>query len=513
LPAGAQGRRRTTEKAQSRGAARPAWASEKRADARSGGAPGEETEMPRETGAAAFGRMILLHFRALRITLAICRREGDERVDKAYLPYLVTEAFCIAYTITIFSRLQSEVGSERELVCLKKIILAFVMMAATDMLWIFVENSALRRWHLLNAAVNGVCVSMVAMGCFFWFQFVELRLNPDWRPDAGRRWLLRAPMIAICALDLLSIGTGWVFYIGADGAYREGGLFWLQGTVTFAYLLLPTAQVVWRMARTSSWERRREYLSYIVYICVCIAAVLVGDSLPTVPLFTLSIFAAIQFLFLTLYLDCERALAKKEREQTEANAAVMLSQLQPHFLFNALMAIQDMCHGRAPEAEEAVVEFAEYLRGNLDSLRRMEPIPFAQELNHTKNYLALEEKRFAGKIHVEYDIRAERFSLPALTLQPIVENAVRYGVTQRVEGGTIRISTEERDGAYLVTVQDDGVGFEPGNTRPDGRNHIGVKSVRSRLADLCQGSLAVKSRPGEGTTVVMRIPKGRTGMK
>lgn len=425
-----------------------------------------------------------------------------------YLPYIVTEAFCILFAAVMFFHLRTEVGDARELASLKGMITAYFVMVATDMLWTFVENGTLRGMHTLNAVINGFSLSAVALGCYFWYQFVEYRLNPAAEPKKSGERLVRIPLFVICALDLSSVFTGWVFYISPSGAYSEGRLFWLQGIVTFAYLVVPSAQAAYRAVRTPFPKKRREYLTYDIYICVCFAVVAVEDYVPTIPLFSLSIFAVIQILFLTLYLDKEYVLAKKDRERTEANTAVMLSQLQPHFLFNALMAIQDMCHDKAPDAEAAVVEFAEYLRGNLDSLRRMEPIPFQQELSHTQNYLALESKRFAGKIHIEYDLRTERFSIPALTLQPIVENAVRYGVTQRVGGGTVRISSEERPGAYLVTVEDDGVGFDPENVKHDGRSHIGLNSVRSRLRDMCGGSLEVSSRPGKGTKVIICIPKG-----
>lgn len=435
--------------------------------------------------------------------------EGDDFMSSEYLPYVITELFCIIFTATIFLRLQTEIGDARELSSLKKMITAYLVMLAMDILWTVVENGPLRSFHMLNAAVNGISVSAVALGCYFWYQFMESRLLPGAVSGRTAQRLVRAPVIAICILDLCSILTGWIFYISADGLYSEGKLFWLQGVVTFAYLLIPTAQSLYFAIKTSKPQKRREYLTYIVYICVCFVAVATEDYVPTVPLFSLSIFSVIQVLFLTLYLDHEYALSKRERELTQSHVAVMLSQLQPHFLFNALMAIQDLCHGKAPEAEQAVIDFAEYLRGNINSLRYSEPIPFPQELAHTRNYLALESLCFVGKIRVEYDIRAEDFSIPVLTLQPIVENAVRYGVTQRVEGGCVRISTAEEANAYVLTVSDDGVGFDVNHPKPDERSHIGLKSVRSRLAELCGGSLDVASRPGEGTTVVITIPKRR----
>ena len=198
---------------------------------------------------------------------------------------------------------------------------------------------------------------------------------------------------------------------------------------------------------------------------------------------------------------------KQEREMSELRKKIMLSQIQPHFLYNTLAVLQDMCHGKAPEAEQTTIEFAEFLRGNLDSLSQSEPIPFEQELRHTKNYLTLETKRFGDLLKVDYDIRATAFSLPALTLQPIVENAVRYGVMQREDGGTVRITAEEKDNTFVVTVVDDGVGYDVMVPKADGRTHIGITNVRSRLETMSHGTLKISSVPGKGTTAVITIPK------
>ena len=108
---------------------------------------------------------------------------------------------------------------------------------------------------------------------------------------------------------------------------------------------------------------------------------------------------------------------------------------------------------------------------------------------------------------MEYEIETSDFFLPALSLQPLVENAVRHGVTKREEGGTIWVSTRESKEAYLVTIRDDGVGFDPARPQKDGREHVGIENVRSRLAAQCDGLLTIASRPGQGTVAQVRIPK------
>ena len=152
-------------------------------------------------------------------------------------------------------------------------------------------------------------------------------------------------------------------------------------------------------------------------------------------------------------------------------------------------------------------EFANFLRGNMDSLTMDKTISFEQELNHTKHYLALEKLRFQDALNIEYDIKTTLFRLPTLTLQPIVENAVRYGVTKRENGGTVKISTEETDTDFVITVVDDGVGFDIMEKKDDGRTHIGVMNVKNRLYEMCGGTLTVNSATDVGTKVLITIPK------
>jgi sensor histidine kinase YesM len=145
----------------------------------------------------------------------------------------------------------------------------------------------------------------------------------------------------------------------------------------------------------------------------------------------------------------------------------------------------------------------------MDALQTKAPIPFRQELEHTRQYLALEAMRFEDKLTVRYDIQCESFVVPILTLQPIVENAVRHGVRGNADGrGEVVIATRENPDCYEITVTDNGPGFDPEKWQKDqGSSHVGIQNVRERLAQMCGGSLRVESTPGAGTTVTVTLPK------
>ena len=336
----------------------------------------------------------------------------------------------------------------------------------------------------------------------FYTQYILLNIRA---PGAGTRKLARA-LRAVCAaamgLNVLSCFNG-MYFTCRNGVYARGPLFLLNQALAEIVLLLDALLILTNARKLG----RRTGMTLMSYAILPILAVLVQLPFPQIDTMGVAATLSLVLIYITVHVDRGRQLAEQKRRQLETDTAVMMSQLQPHFLFNALMAIQDLCHGRAPEAEAAVVEFAEFLRGNLDSLRHREPIPFERELQHTKNYLALENRRFSGRIRVEYELGPTGFLLPPLTLQPIVENAVRYGVTQRETGGVIRIATADLGEACALIVRDDGVGFDPAAPKHDGRAHVGLSAVRARVAEQCGGTLAVESAPGAGTTVTITIPK------
>ena len=206
--------------------------------------------------------------------------------------------------------------------------------------------------------------------------------------------------------------------------------------------------------------------------------------------------------------NIEKELAQKELALSESNNSLVLSQIQPHFLYNALTSIYRLCDVKPEAAKEAVSNFSKYLRGNLDSIKQTKMISFADELKHLQAYLSLEKIRYDDDLDIKYDIKATEFFIPPLTVQPLVENAVNHGISDLPGGGLVTISTEEKRDYYEIRVSDNGVGFDPETVPEDGRSHLGIMNVRSRLNIMCHGTLDIKSSPGDGTVAIIQIPKG-----
>lgn len=217
---------------------------------------------------------------------------------------------------------------------------------------------------------------------------------------------------------------------------------------------------------------------------------------------------SILLVFCVLVSKRENELIVTEKKLYEAQVSIMVSQIQPHFMYNALGSIAMMCRIDPDTAQKAIITFSKYLRGNMDSLRRTESVPFEQELEHLKKYLYIEKLRFGDMLNIEYDIQATEFVLPQLSIQPLVENAVKHGVGMAENGGTVTISSMETDAAFEIIITDDGVGFDTSaNQKDDGRSHIGMENTRRRIKEMCGGEVKIVSEIGKGTMATVILPK------
>lgn len=202
-----------------------------------------------------------------------------------------------------------------------------------------------------------------------------------------------------------------------------------------------------------------------------------------------------------------RRAKKLEKELEESRIAIMLSQMQPHFIYNILNVIYYMCGKDPATAQMAISKFSDHLRHNLEALSQKELITFRKELDHIHTYLELEQIRFGEELSVVYDIEEDAFLLPTLSVQPLVENAVKHGIAKKRGGGVVTISSRQTQTAYQITVADTGVGFDVERYMEDGKVHVGLMNIRQRLQLRMNATVDIDSVPGSGTTVTVTIPK------
>lgn len=202
----------------------------------------------------------------------------------------------------------------------------------------------------------------------------------------------------------------------------------------------------------------------------------------------------------------ERQLAEKDRKLTERRISSMMSQIRSHFIFNVLTTISGYCKIDPKKADEALIKFSRYLRKNIWMIEEEGLIDFSVELEHLEDYIALEQIRFADRIQFEKEIETSSFQLPPLTIQPIVENAIKHGLIKPGKSGTIWLHSKMNTDCVEITVTDNGIGFVPEAYEKE--KSVGIRNVRYRLENMVGGSLAIESTLGKGTKVTIRIPTG-----
>jgi LytS/YehU family sensor histidine kinase len=207
-------------------------------------------------------------------------------------------------------------------------------------------------------------------------------------------------------------------------------------------------------------------------------------------------------------------IKKQSDELMDMRTRIALSQIKPEFIYSTLNSVYELCDRDVFRAKEVIVHLSNYLRQNIESIDTDRLVSFEKELNHTMVYLELEKTRNPGKFEVEYHTRATFFDLPALTVQPIVENALTHGIYKLPDGekGKIIISSEKGNGYVKITVKDNGVGFDMEKIKSESeenlvsRNLAGIQNVRNRLKIMEDAELRIKSEPGVGTSVDIIIP-------
>ncbi|WP_109209699.1 MULTISPECIES: histidine kinase [Microbacterium] len=218
---------------------------------------------------------------------------------------------------------------------------------------------------------------------------------------------------------------------------------------------------------------------------------------------------------------CSAQLALEELDASraalaEAELRALRAQISPHFIYNALTAIASFISTDPPRARELVLEFADFTRYSFR--RQGEFTTLAEELRSIHSYLELERARFGDRLTVRLRISPETLAtvIPFLSVQPLVENAVRHGLEPGERGGVISIASSDEGTHTVITVEDDGAGMDPevlrallSGTEPT--THVGLRNVDTRLRQLygARGGLVVETNQGAGTMVRMRVPKSQ----
>lgn len=334
--------------------------------------------------------------------------------------------------------------------------------------------------------------------CFVMLAALLISLFTDKWQNAYTNTLLCA---AVLLLASAALGTGFRVRV-LSGMERE---FQVLGILSTGLALAACAALAvfffrWKPGKTAG--RAAAWLSALLW-ALFLAWVTVREAALLPVAGTFSLLTAVLFQQRTI----EENLKRRAEEIENRQAVLFQWQMQPHFIFNTMNTIRELMTSKPSMAVTALDCLADYLRTNLDALSMSQMIPFERELAHIEQYVMLEKMNTASLFDVAYDLQILDFSIPALSVQPLVENAIRHGVRSMDGRGMVFVTTEEHGEMIRIVVEDNGHGFARDATEQQ-KNHIshGIENVRRRLETQCGGTLHMRSGEG-GTRMIILIPR------
>lgn len=364
----------------------------------------------------------------------------------SYLPYIITEIYCVIFAVTVWMRLNSNMGSEHEVYELRNMIYSYLVMLISDIFCALIEDSIIILPRLLSASINATTILAISCGCYFWFRFIEDRLQYPFILNKTADRLMIVPLLIICTLNLTSIFTGWMFYIDADGFYENTKMFYITTAVNYIYLLIPTVYSAYRASKAKSRQDRGEYCTYALYMAAPLMAGVFEGVFIKVPLLALNIFMVILILFLMIqnrqvYNDALTGLNNRRRlngyldeciSKTSDEHAVLLFIMD----INRFKSINDI-YGHL-EGDRALKMFADVLK-NIAS----HYYAFAARYGGDEFCMVMDAKGHAPE-EVENEVRRR--------LQDIQENKMPYKFTVSI--GYARCSSQDKSADIVIEEAD-----------------------------------------------------------
>ena len=293
-----------------------------------------------------------------------------------------------------------------------------------------------------------------------------------------------------------------VYRVTPDNQFIRGPLWALWMAPLVLIMILNIAGAFRRRNKLS----KKYYIGLLVYLLPMTAAIILHMfiSVELYIVFGMALLALIMFgLILS---DNIEQYTKQQQEIAHQRASVMVLQMRPHFIYNTMVTIYYLCKQDADKAQQVTKDFTDYLRKNFTAIGSDKTIPFADELKHTQAYLAVEKAQHEDNLFMEFDTPHTRFRVPPLTLQPLVENAVKHGLNPDGDPLHIYVKTHQTNSGSEIVVENDGPDFNPAN---DNEPHIALNNIRQRLKMMCNGTLEIAPRDGGGTMVTVFIPEKR----
>lgn len=410
---------------------------------------------------------------------------------------------CIFSVITAVTLYVSKGIKHKENKALLRIFIVNSLLLLSDSLaWMFRGNPSSLGFYMVR--ISNCLVFMLEFVLLWQFvEYVNITINQRHKVKIKLINIIKVISVLGMIMVIISQFTNFYYYFDENNFYHRNTWF----PISQIWGILGILILFFVVIKYRKYLTRMEIISLLTYMFFPAVALAVQIWFYGIALLNIADTISIMMIFFATQVERSKTLVKQEQELTTAKIDTMISQIQPHFLYNSLATIKGLCNEDPKKARKAIEDFSFFLRGNMESISTNHPIPFMQELEHVKNYLSLELIRFEDRLKIEYDVEHSNFWIPPLTVQPIVENAVKYGTLGKSDITTVKITTDEDKHYDYVTIEDNGVGFDINEQKNDGRSHVGIENVKKRLNLMCNGKLEITSVVGKSTNVRICIPK------
>ena len=322
--------------------------------------------------------------------------------------------------------------------------------------------------------------------------------------------IFHIPLLAMLAVTPFA---GVLYTINDNNVYSRSWGYWIWQIVSIITFMIVLFVIIKYWKKTNKYLRRLMLTAIVIpLIALVMSIVFPGISFVNI---VMAVTSLIVFLFyeknktdvmVQFVYELERSrldLENSRLELEESKMKILNAQIQPHFIYNSLMAIQARTVDN-PELYNIITFFGKYLRTHFEAISDDTLITFSDELKNIRAYLQLERLNYGDRLQVEYDIEIDQFMVPALSVEPLVENAVRYGIGTYEQGGVVRIIVRDEKEFIEVEVHDDGSGGNILTDAQKSRKSIGIENVRLRLKTMEMGELILK-QDDHGTSAIIRL--------
>ena len=309
-------------------------------------------------------------------------------------------------------------------------------------------------------------------------------------------WIIYFILLAIAQL------TTFFYYVTPDNQYIRTSWHSIMVAPIFTVMFINLAAVI----RRRETLPKKYFIAFMIHLIPLTGTLFINNMIvESLLLVVVGLCISTLAMFSIILYDQIESYVGQQREIAHQRASIMVLQMRPHFIYNAMMSIYYLCAKDSKKAQQVTLDFTTYLRKNFTAIASDDTISFSDELEHTRAYLAVEQVQFEDSLCVDYDTPHKNFRLPPLTLQPIVENAVKHGMDPEYAPLNITIRTRETNSGSEIIVEDNGSGFAPADD--DCEPHIALANIKHRLEMMCGGKMTIRPREGGGTVVTVIIPR------